>query len=86
MKSNINKVQLNATNLGISKILVSSRKNKKYMVVINNKVVHFGDTNYEDFTYHGDKNKQRLFKTRNDKWKNSPKNSPAYLAYYLLWN
>jgi len=86
MKSNINKVQLNASKLGLGKILVSSRKNKKYMVAINNKIVHFGDPNYEDFTYHGNQKRQELFRTRNNKWKNAPKNSPAYLAYFLLWN
>jgi len=33
----------------------SQRKNKKYYVKINNKIIHFGDKQYEDFLIHNDK-------------------------------
>lgn len=66
-------------------LYVSTHKNKKYMVEHNGKYIHFGDLNMEDYTKHGDKERQRLFKTRNHKWKDAPKFSARHLSYYLLW-
>jgi len=35
-------------------LLLSTHKNKKYMVKNNNKYIHFGSLLYEDFTKHND--------------------------------
>jgi hypothetical protein len=63
----------------------STRKNKKYMISINNKITHFGQMFYEDFTKHNDDRRRDLFRKRNARWKDSPKYSAAWLSYYLLW-
>ena len=47
-------------NAGPSEIAVrkSTRKNKKYVAQVNGKQVHFGDSRYEDYTKHHDKDRQ----------------------------
>ena len=66
-------------------IKISNRKDKKYMILHNNKWIHFGQFGYEDFTKHNDENRRQLFLKRNNKWKLKDKYSPAYLSYFLLW-
>ncbi len=71
----------------------SNRKNKKYMVKINNKTVHFGDTRYQQYydkiglyshLNHNDKERRRNFRKRH--FKNSlVKYSPAWFSLYYLW-
>ena len=69
-----------------AKIGLSTKKEKKYMVTTpDGKIVHFGQMGYEDATKHNDLDRINRFKKRNWKWQNSPKYSPAYLSYYLLW-
>jgi hypothetical protein len=72
--------------LGIN-IEKSSRKDKKYMIrnPDNNKLVHFGQMGYEDFTKHKDKKRRIAFQTRNKRFATAYKYTPAYLSYYLLW-
>ena len=84
--SDINEVRDKAHEIGISnEIHPSSRKDKKYMIFDGNKMVHFGQMGYEDATHHHDKNRIRNFKSRNRRWENSPRYSPAWLSYRLLW-
>jgi hypothetical protein len=71
--------------MGLNPVHESSRKDKKYMVFDGRTMVHFGQMGYEDATKHNDLNRINRFKKRNWKWQNSPKYSPAYLSYYLLW-
>ena len=67
-------------------IFVSTRKDKKYMVKLDdNKVVHFGQMNYEDYTKHKDLKRRDLFRKRNHKWASYPKDSAGWLAYHILW-
>lgn len=71
------------------KLYVSTRKDKKYMVIDpDGKKIHFGSFNppMEDFSKHLDLKRRELFLTRNKRWKDAPKWTPAYLSYYLLWN
>ena len=70
----------------------STAKNKKFTAIFSDekgkkiKTVQFGDSRYEDYTIHKDKQ-------RRDKYKNRHKGnlakttymSPAYLSYYILW-
>ena len=40
----------------------SNRKNKKFKVLTpNGKIIHFGDSRYEDFTQHKDKKRQENY-------------------------
>lgn len=68
---------------------LSTRKNKKYMIsgsFTNDKWIHFGDINYEDYTKHKDQHRRNKFLSRNYHWKKDyAKYSPAYFSYQLLW-
>lgn len=84
--SNPSIVQKNSDKfLGDTKIMISSRKNKKYMIEHNGKKIHFGQMGFEDYTKHRDMNRRDLFRKRNHKWANAEKYSPSWLSYYLLW-
>ena len=68
----------------------STRKNKKYMIMNdNNKLVHFGDLRYEDYTKHHDEDRLNRYISRatkiKGKWRRD-KYSPNNLAINLLWN
>ena len=71
--------------MGLNPVHESSRKDKKYMVFDGRTMVHFGQMGYEDATKHNDLNRINRFKKRNWKWQNSPKYSPAWLSWFLLW-
>lgn len=68
----------------------STRKNKKYMIMNDeNKYVHFGDSRYEDFTKHQDKERLKRYLDRATKIKGNwrkDKYSPNNLSINLLWN
>ena len=71
------------------KLLPSTRKDKKWMIrTPSNRLVHFGSSAYEDFTQHGDKEKQRLYLLRSGKiqgnWRQN-KYSPNNLSREILW-
>ena len=73
----------------IPNLLISSRKNKKYMVINSDGTrCHFGDINYSDFTKHQDKDRQLKYLTRANairgNWKND-RFSPNNLSINLLW-
>ena len=70
-------------------VFVSTRKDKKYMILNDSKkFIHFGANGYEDFTKHMDENRRRLYLDRATKikgnWK-SDKFSPNNLSIHLLW-
>jgi hypothetical protein len=70
-----------------TELYLSTRKNKKYMILNpnTNKMVHFGQIGYEDFTKHKDKKRRDAFKKRNAKWANADKYTSAYMSFVLLW-
>jgi hypothetical protein len=70
-----------------NKLFISSRKDKKFMVInpYNDKLVHFGNINYEDYTMHKDSKRRDNFRSRNRKWADAEPYTPAFLSYYLLW-
>ena len=70
---------------GLNPVHESSRKDKKYMVFDGRTMVHFGQMGYEDASKHNDIDRINRFKKRNWKWQNSPKYSPAWLSWFLLW-
>ena len=85
--SNPSIVMKKAKELHLNPIQLSSRKDKKYMVLDpkTNKMVHFGQMGYEDYTKHHDEKRRELFRKRNHKWATAEKYSSAWLSYYLLW-
>ncbi len=71
----------------------STRKNKKLMVLTNKGIIHFGDSNMEDFTQHKNKKRQISYCKRSagikDKQGNLTKNnkdSANYWSRKILWN
>lgn len=67
----------------------STRKDKKFMVMKpNGEWVHFGAVGYEDFTQHGDRNRQKKYLKRSagikGDWKKD-KYSANNLAREILW-
>lgn len=67
------------------KIEPSHRKDKKYMVKINNKTIHFGAAGYQDYTKHKDEQRRQRFRQRNAKWRSAAPDSAGWLAYHILW-
>ena len=90
--SDYDKVKENAKKyLGNSNILISTRKNKKFMVEdpINKKYIHFGAVGYEDFTHSKNLIKKNKYLARSEKIKgNWEKNkySPNNLSRNILWS
>lgn len=71
--------------------LKSTRQNKKYMVRVNNKLVHFGDKRYEHYKDkiglyknldHGDITRKKAYYARHGK---AEKYSPKWFSHKYLW-
>jgi hypothetical protein len=74
-----------AQQLGLNPVHESSRKDKKFMVFNNERMIHFGQMGYEDYTKTGDKAKRDRFRKRNHRWATAARYSPAFLSWNLLW-
>ena len=87
--SDFNTVNAKAKRLYNKEVFVSTRKNKKYMIMNDdNTFIHFGQLGYEDFTKHKDKQRQELYLKRASKIKGDWKTniySPNTLSIVLLW-
>ena len=75
------------------KLSPSPRKHKKYMLEQDGTVIHFGDSRYDDFTTHKDKNRQQNYCRRagaiRDKTGRLTGNDPSSANFYamrLLWD
>jgi hypothetical protein len=77
----------------------STRKGKKFMVVGDNRTIHFGQANARDFTrisnpksrfYLADEEERnkvkRAYRSRHKKDNLDNPYSPGSLSWYLLWN
>ena len=68
----------------------ATREGKKYKIYdpYNEKWVHFGQMDYEDYTKHKDKDRRKNYLSRSTKikgnWK-SNKYSPNNLSIHILW-
>jgi hypothetical protein len=67
-----------------SEIYPSSQKWKKYMVFNGEKMIHFGDIRYYDFTYTNDERQRQRYRQRFNKPDDDPY-SPYNLSLNLLW-
>ena len=87
--SNIKEVRKKGKFYKYPEILVSTRKEKKYMVKTpQGRTVHFGQMGYEDFTKHKDKKRRKNYLTRTANIKGAWKEDPFSannLARKLLW-
>ena len=86
----INKARKYFNNKDIN-LFISTHKNKKYQIYdpLKNKMVHFGDIRFEEFTKHKNKQRQQAYLKRSTNIKGNWKNnlySPNNLSINLLWN
>ena len=65
----------------------SSRVDKKYMVTIDNKTIHFGAAGMSDYTIHKDDKRKANYiarhKTR-ENWQDIT--TAGFWSYWILWN
>jgi len=67
----------------------SPTKDKKYMVTIDNKTIHFGQKGYSDYTKHHDKKRMHRYNNRHksrENWKKSGIKSAGFWSKWILWN
>lgn len=77
----------------------SSKKDKKYMLKVDNKTIHFGQNTARDYTLVNSRNSKHYisdkegreqvkknYRSRHQKDPINKKFSPASLSWYLLWN
>lgn len=71
-------------------LFISTHKNKKYQIYdpVQNKMIHFGDIRFEDFTKHKNKQRQQAYLKRSTNIKgdwSKNKYSANNLSINLLW-
>jgi hypothetical protein len=73
----------------------SNKKDKKLMVIIGNKVIHFGAKGYNDYTIYSKNNpkiadnKKKNYLLRHkvrENWSKSGINTSGFWSRYILWN
>ena len=71
-------------------ILKSDNPKKKYKAIFTKddgktKTIHFGDSGYDDYITHHDKDRRLLYRKRHEKDLKGDPMRAGYLSYYLLW-
>lgn len=86
------KIEQTAISHGAQDFGISSRKGKKYVVTYNNRKIHYGSTEYQDFTIHQDEARRDRYRSRHKgiTLKNGEpaymnKKQPAYWSYWTIW-
>lgn len=67
----------------------STKSDKKYMVKIDSKTVHFGAAGMSDYTKHKDSERKSRYITRHKKrenWNKSGIKTAGFWSRWLLWN
>jgi len=67
----------------------STRADKKYMVKIDKKTIHFGASNYSDYTIHKNVERKRRYIARHksrEKWTKAGIQTAGFWSRHLLWN
>ena len=67
----------------------SPTKDKKFMVIIDNKTIHFGQKGYSDYTKHHDKLRMHRYSNRHksrENWKKSGIKTAGFWSKWILWN
>ena len=67
-------------------ITPSDKTNKKFVAVLDNKKIHFGDSRYSDYTQTKDDKRKKAYLSRHKKYNYTNINYPSYYATNLLWN
>lgn len=67
----------------------STKPNKKIMVTINNKTIHFGAEGYSDYTKHKDKERKQRYIARHksrENWTKTGIKTAGFWSRWILWN
>ena len=67
----------------------SFKPDKKYMVQVDNKVIHFGAYGYEDYTIHKNYDRMLMYVNRhkkNENWSISGVKTAGFWSKHLLWS
>jgi hypothetical protein len=67
----------------------STKEEKKYMVTIGRKTIHFGSAGMSDFTKHKTEDRKRLYILRHkvrENWKKSGIKTAGFWSRWILWN
>lgn len=65
----------------------STRADKKYMMIFDNKTIHFGSSLHSDFTIHKDETRKKLYLARHQKRENwNDIKTAGALSRWILWN
>lgn len=67
----------------------STRKNKKWKITGDFGSVHFGDSRYQDYTQHKDKERRKRYLERHrsrEDWTLNGIDTPGFWSRWLLWN
>lgn len=68
---------------------LSTRPEKKYMVVVDGKTIHFGAAGMSDYTKHKDPERRERYVTRHKKrenWIKSGIKTAGFWSLWILWN
>tara|TARA_R110000850_G_scaffold258382_1_gene384936 strand:+ start:71 stop:337 length:267 start_codon:yes stop_codon:yes gene_type:complete len=69
------------------KVFKSTRKGKKYMVIYNNKKIHFGAEGMSDYTINKDPKRKAAYIARhrkNEDW--TDPSTAGFYSKHILWN
>ena len=78
-----------STRKGIIILSKSNKLDKKFMVRIGHKTIHFGASGYSDYTIHKDPERKQKYIIRhqkNEKWGKSGIETSGFWSRWLLWN
>jgi hypothetical protein len=67
----------------------SPKADKKFMVKVGNKTIHFGAKNYSDYTLHKDKDRMKRYENRHrsrENWKKSGIYTAGFWSKWILWS
>jgi hypothetical protein len=67
----------------------SNKGDKKWMVYIDGKTIHFGAFGMSDYTIHKDKERMHRYENRHknrENWKKSGIKTAGFWSKWLLWN
>lgn len=89
----IESLRRKALSLGATEFGVSPRKTNKYYVVYAGKKIHFGHSNYQDFTQHKDPERRKRYLARASNIKDKSgnltaqnKNTANYWSIHVGWD
>ena len=69
-----------------AQLMKSSRKEKKYMVKMDGKTIHFGAAGMDDFTITGDEEQKKRYMARHQKENWNDSKTAGFWAKHVLWN